>query len=106
MTNQEFINEIAEYAVRDMQKTGVLASVTIAQSCLEAGFGTTDLAVKANNVNGLKCDLSGNTWETVWDKKSRYTKNTKEQKKDGDRESAYGQMVPDPRLGNLVDVYG
>ncbi len=83
MTNQEFINEIAEYAVRDMQKTGVLASVTIAQSCLEAGFGTTDLAVKANNVNGLKCDLSGNTWETVWDKKSRYTKNTKEQKKDG-----------------------
>ncbi len=38
--------------------------------------------------------------------KQKEKKKGKEQKKDGDRESAYGQMVPDPRLGNLVDVYG
>lgn len=34
-----FIATIAPYAVADMTKTTVLASITIAQSCLETGYG-------------------------------------------------------------------
>lgn len=83
MTQQEFINKLAPIAVKDMQASGVLASVTIAQGILESGYGTLELAVKANNFFGMKCSLSGNTWKSAWDGKSKHTKKTKEQTKDG-----------------------
>ena len=62
-----------------MGRSGILASVTVAQACLESGYGTTDLARNANNLFGMKCTLSGNTWKSVWDGKSKYTKITKEE---------------------------
>ena len=40
MTQQEFINKLAPIAVKDMQASGVPASVTIAQGILESGYGT------------------------------------------------------------------
>ena len=83
MTSQEFINLISPCAVADMKESGILASVTIAQAILESGYGTTELAINANNYFGMKCFLSGNTWYSVWDGVSKYTKQTKEQKKDG-----------------------
>lgn len=83
MTEKEFINKLAPIAVKDMKESGILASVTLAQSALESGFGTTDLAIHANNLGGMKCDLSGNTWKSAWDGVSKYYKNTKEQRKDG-----------------------
>lgn len=83
MTEKDFIAKIGPLASKDMQESGILASVTIAQACLESGYGSTDLAVKANNLFGMKCSLSGNTWLSVWDGKSKYTKQTKEQKPDG-----------------------
>lgn len=83
MTEQDFIKKIAPIAIKDMQKSGVLASVTIAQGFLESGHGTEELALKAKNFFGMKCSLSGNTWKSVWDGKSKHTKKTKEQTKDG-----------------------
>ncbi len=83
MKEQEFINKLAPIAVKDMQASGVLASVTIAQGFLESGHGTEELALKANNFFGMKCSLSGNTWKSAWDGKSKHTKKTKEQTKDG-----------------------
>lgn len=79
MTKAEFIKFIAPYAVEDMKKNCVLASVTIAQAILESGYGNTDLAINANNFFGMKCKLSGNTWAgSTWDGVSKYTKVTKE----------------------------
>ena len=67
-----------------MAKSGILASVTIAQAILESGYGSTELAKNANNLFGMKCSLSGNTWAgSTWDGVSKYTKETKEQKPDG-----------------------
>lgn len=83
MKEQEFINKLAPVAVKDMQESGVLASVTIAQGFLESGHGAEELALKANNFFGMKCSLSGNTWKSAWDGKSKHTKTTKEQTKDG-----------------------
>lgn len=58
-----------------MKQTGMLASVGLAQFCLQSGYGTTDLAQNANNMHGMKCSLSGNTWaNSVWDGKSKYGK--------------------------------
>ena len=83
MTQQEFIQKMSECAVCDMGASGILASVTIAQAILESGYGTTELAINANNYFGMKCSLSSNTWNSVWDRVSKYTKTTKEQDKDG-----------------------
>lgn len=89
MTKAEFIKFIAPYAVEDMRKNCVLASVTIAQAILESGYGNTVLAINANNFFGMKCILSGNTWAgSTWDGVSKYTKVTKE----------------DDGNGNLYDV--
>lgn len=58
----------------------MLASVGLAQFCLESGYGTTDLAQNANNMHGMKASLSGNSWSgSTWDGKSVYTKKTAEQ---------------------------
>ena len=80
----DFVKKIGELAKKDMAKSGILASVTTAQAILESGYGSTELAKNANNLFGMKCSLSGNTWAgSTWDGVSKYTKETKEQKPDG-----------------------
>ncbi|CAG7623118.1 glycoside hydrolase family 73 protein [Paenibacillus allorhizosphaerae] len=51
MTPQEFITAIAPFAVSEQQRTGVLASVTMAQAALESGWGS---AAPGNNLFGIK----------------------------------------------------
>jgi len=58
----------------------MLASVGLAQFCLESGYGTTSLALEANNLHGMKCNLSNNQWTgSTWDGVSKYTKKTLEE---------------------------
>lgn len=83
MDNKEFIENIGNLAAKDMKESGILASITTAQACLESAYGSEELAVNANNLFGMKCSLSGNTWDSVWDGVSKYTKKTNEQKPDG-----------------------
>lgn len=80
LTEAERIAAAAPLYVESAKTTGMLPSVGVAQFCLESGYGTTDLAQFANNVHGMKCSLSGNTWQgSVWDGESKYTKKTAEQ---------------------------
>ena len=67
MSEREFINNIAPLAVAEMRESGILASVIIAQACLESAYGTSELAVNAKNLFGMKTMLSGNTWVSIWD---------------------------------------
>ena len=69
--------------VHDVDHSGILPSVTTAQMILESGYCSTDLAQEANNCFGMKANLSGNKWESVWDGKSTYTKRTAEQTASG-----------------------
>lgn len=78
-----FLEVIPPLAVQDMKKSGVLASVTIAQGILESGWGRSELAQNARNLFGMKANLSGNTWQgSTWDG-TIYQKKTGEQMKDG-----------------------
>lgn len=55
-----FLNKLAPMAVQDWNENHiVLPSITIAQGIHESGWGTSELAVKANNLFGVKC---GNNW--------------------------------------------
>ena len=75
------IRKVGPLFTADQKKTGVLASVSLAQFILESGYGKSELAQQANNCFGMKRSLSGNTWSgSVWDGKSIYAKSTKEQR--------------------------
>ena len=55
MTRSQYIEKYADIAVREMKATGIPASITLAQGCLESGNGNSTLATKANNHFGIKC---------------------------------------------------
>ncbi|WP_412102310.1 glucosaminidase domain-containing protein, partial [Paenibacillus alvei] len=54
MKPTDFIAKIAPAAVEDMKKTGVPASLTMAQAILESGWGGSGLTAQANNLFGVK----------------------------------------------------
>lgn len=82
MSQAEFVEYIGHLAAADMQTSGILASVTAAQSILESGYGKSELALQALNLGGMKAELSGNTWASAWDGRT-YFKDTAEQREDG-----------------------
>ncbi len=51
----KYITEHKEDAIREMIKSGVPASITMAQACLESSDGNSPLAINANNHFGIKC---------------------------------------------------
>lgn len=85
MTEEQAVKKIGELCKVDAAKSGILASVSAAQMILESGYVKTELAQQANNAFGMKCVLSGNTWDgSAWDGNSKYKKQTKEQKESGE----------------------
>ena len=82
LNKDAFLEYMGQMAREDMKKTGVLASVTIAQSILESAWGQSELSLKANNLFGMKASLSGNTWNSDWDGKI-YAKRTNEEYETG-----------------------
>ena len=59
---KELISKIGPLFTADQKKSGILASVSMAQFILESGWGKSGLTQKANNAFGMKKSLSGNTW--------------------------------------------
>ena len=55
MTTDEYVATMGPIAQADYSRTGVFASLTIAQSILESGWGKSDLAQKYNNLFGITC---------------------------------------------------
>jgi hypothetical protein len=51
----EYVARFAPVAVAEMRKSGIPASVTLAQGLLESNAGQSKLAQKANNHFGIKC---------------------------------------------------
>ena len=64
MSIEEYIAQFKEIAISEMKRTGVPASITLAQGILETENGNSELVKKSNNHFGIKCK---NTWtgETV-----------------------------------------
>ena len=79
LSESDAIKKVGALFTADQKKSGILASVSLAQFILESGYGKTELAQNANNCFGMKKTLSGNTWGgSTWDGKSIYTKKTQE----------------------------
>ena len=81
-SKQDYVNKVAEIAVKLYPYTLILPSVVISQCCLQNGFGVGSDAIeltKRSNLIGQKADLINNTWQdqTVWDGQ-RFSKRTPE----------------------------
>lgn len=50
-----YIEKFKDIAIEEMLRTGVPASITLAQGIHETGAGTSDLVVRSNNHFGIKC---------------------------------------------------
>ncbi|UJF30319.1 glucosaminidase domain-containing protein [Kaistella sp. 97-N-M2] len=62
-TDDQYIQKFAPYAVEEMEKYKIPASITLAQGLLETGGGQSRLAQQGNNHFGIKCkeDWTGRT---------------------------------------------
>jgi len=56
---QSYIETFSPLAIAEQQRTGVPASIKLAQGLLESGAGNGELCVRSNNHFGIKCK---NTW--------------------------------------------
>ena len=80
MSNATFINQISVLVQKYIKIYGYpFASPIIAQACLESGYGTSELAVNANNFFGIKYS----TAKRVPSSKGYYIKVGSEQNPDG-----------------------
>lgn len=74
---REYIRKYQDIALDEMERSGVPASIKLAQGILESRAGTSELAMKANNHFGIKCGKG-------WKGKTHY-KNDDERNKKGER---------------------
>lgn len=65
ISKEDYINQYKQIAVSEMKRSGIPASITLAQGMLESDNGNSTLAVKANNHFGIKCHKN-------WDGKKIY----------------------------------
>lgn len=54
----EYLNRYSALAVSEMRRTGIPASITLAQGMLESNYGRSRLATQGNNHFGIKCHSS------------------------------------------------
>lgn len=88
--------------IHKCDNSGILYSVTAAQMILESGYCTTELSKKANNCFGMKCTLSGNTWQTVWDGRSKVNIRTQEQDRNGNTYYIYADFRKYPCIEDSI----
>ncbi len=55
ITRNEYIQRYQIMAIEEMGRSGIPASITIAQGCLESANGNSELSRKSNNHFGIKC---------------------------------------------------
>lgn len=62
---QDYVNSYKDLAVSEMKRTGIPASITLAQGIIESDCGHSTLALQANNHFGIKChdDWTGATFK-------------------------------------------
>ncbi|MDO8951259.1 MAG: glucosaminidase domain-containing protein [Draconibacterium sp.] len=59
MTRKEYIDKYQILAIEEMNRSGIPASIKMAQACLESSNGNSVLSLKSNNHFGIKCK---STW--------------------------------------------
>jgi hypothetical protein len=70
-TRQEYIDRYKAWAIDEMERSGIPASITLAQGMLESDNGNSTLSIKGNNHFGIKChDWKGKSMRHHDDKRN------------------------------------
>lgn len=110
MAAVDFIKKLAPGAQRVQKKYNVLASLVIAQGCLESGFGASDLSQQANNLFGVKGTYNGK-YVLMWTKEQDKNGNETRVKARFRKYPSYAESLADlgslyTRLSRYKDVVG
>lgn len=97
-TPEQTVEMVGPIFTKDMEQTGILASVSMAQFILESGWGKGELAQNALNFFGMKATVSSNTWSGSTWKGEKY--NIKTSEWDGEK---YVDIYADFRKYNSVE---
>lgn len=100
---KEFIRKYKHIAVKEMERTGIPASITLAQGILESGCGLSELAQNANNHFGIKChDWEGATYHMDDDEEDECFRKYKNPEQSWIDHSAF--LTGRPRYAALFDL--
>jgi len=69
---EQYIKKYRVLAISEMQRSGIPASITLAQACLESNNGISILSRKSNNHFGIKCKSTWNGRKTYHDDDFRH----------------------------------
>jgi len=70
-TRTEYIEKYQMIAIEEMQRTGIPASIKMAQACLESANGNSQLCKISNNHFGIKCKSNWSGPSVRWDDDER-----------------------------------
>jgi len=70
-TRTQYIEKYQLIAIEEMQRTGIPASVKMAQACLESGDGNSTMARQSNNHFGIKCKSNWTGSRSYFDDEER-----------------------------------
>ncbi|MEM1325986.1 MAG: glucosaminidase domain-containing protein [Bacteroidota bacterium] len=105
--SDRYINKHKDLAISEMKRTGVPASIKLAQGILESDFGRSRLAQRANNHFGIKCggDWVGATFykeDDDYDKRGKLVKSCfRKYGKVRDSWVAHSEFLKRPRYRHL-----
>ncbi|HMW39086.1 MAG: glucosaminidase domain-containing protein [Saprospiraceae bacterium] len=57
---ENYVSQYRDIAIREMMRTGIPASIKLAQGVMESQSGRSELAIQANNHFGIKCKSNWN----------------------------------------------
>jgi hypothetical protein len=70
-TRTQYIEKYQVLAIEEMQRTGIPASIKMAQACLESANGNSNLSTLSNNHFGIKCKSNWTGPSVKWDDDER-----------------------------------
>ena len=100
----EYINKYKDLAIAEMQRTGIPASIKLAQGIHETSAGTSDLVRRSNNHFGLKCksEWTGMTVKHTDDAPNECFRKYESSKESYKDQSNY--LKNSPRYASLFDL--
>ncbi len=100
---QAFVNMVAQVAIANYKKSGILPSVAVAQACYESQYGTSVNAKLRNNISGVKDHGKNKVFSSIDECMNYYF--SKSLILNARYDKARGQKTPEATLQAILDAH-
>ncbi|MCY1721668.1 glucosaminidase domain-containing protein [Prolixibacteraceae bacterium Z1-6] len=104
ISREEYIKRWQLIAIEEMNRSGIPASITIAQGMLESGNGNSELSKKSNNHFGIKCKKGWTGKKVYYDDDARNECFRKYRTAEDSYIDHTNFLMSNPRYGSLFDL--